>query len=166
MSTTSVARTVISLAVVTASATATWTIAHAPFLASEIAQLIDHMEHGITVHGIVFRIATPVGCQMTGEIALLTEDVIKLESDYQATTREQLLRDLRIPYHLCGVESGVAVASSHTLIDIGVESHVPRQPDIKRASVGVMPRISVGITLQLVATAGQLHVCISLHLKP
>ena len=131
MSTTSVARTVMSLAVVTTSVTATLTIAHASLFASKIAQLIDHMEHGITVHGIVFRIATPVGCQITGEIALLTEDVIELESHYQTTMREQLLRDLRIPYHLCGVESGVAVASSHTLIDIGVESHVPRQPDIE-----------------------------------
>ena len=131
MSTTSVARTVMSLAVVTTSASATGTIAHAPFLASEIAQLIDHMEHGITVHGIVFRIATPVGCQMTGEIALLTEDVIKLESDYQTTMREQLLRDLRIPYHLSGVEICIAVTSSHTLIDIGIESHVPRKPDIE-----------------------------------
>ena len=131
MSTTSVARTVMSLAVVTTSATATLTIAHASLFASKIAQLIDHMEHSITIHGIILRIATPVGCQITGEIALLTEDVIELESHYQTTMREQLLRDLRIPYHLSGVEICIAVASSHTLIDIGIESHVPRKPDIE-----------------------------------
>ena len=131
-----VARTVMSLAVVTTSAaTATLSAADATSLASEVAQLIHDVEHHIAVHCIVLPVAPAVGTQLTGEIALLTKKVIELESCHKTPARQYLLGYLGIPYHFSGVVGGIIVASAHTLVDARVDGHVPRQADIEGASV-------------------------------
>ena len=88
-------------------------------------QAVDKAQHAITVHPVVLVHRTAVGCQRTGDVALLLQDVIHFKANRGIPLKE-CLGDLGVPYQLVAVHAAVAVTAASLVGNVGRERHVPR----------------------------------------
>ena len=60
-------------------------------LSAEHIQAVAHMQHGIAVHTIVFRIASTSGIHPMVEVALLSKQIVEVQGNDQGFTLQERL---------------------------------------------------------------------------
>ena len=112
------------------------------------------MQHGVAVDAVILDVAALRGVDGSAEVALVVENVVKLQHHRQRLALEEALCYLRVPHQLVRVHRLVAVAASAVLVQVGAEAHAPRRVYRERAAIGKLPCVEVGLALQLVARVG------------
>ena len=110
-------------------------------LVSEDVQPIDEMHHAVAVYSIIFVYGTSVCCELTGDVALVLQDVVHLES--QARVLEQSLRKLGVPDQFIPVHVAVCITPSALVSDVGGQRHFPRKGNLQISSI----RVSIGFLI-------------------
>ena len=124
------------------------------------------MKHGIGVDTVVLGIATGVGVDPTLEVALLLEQVVEIECHDEGLALEEGLGDLSVPDEFVGVHRRVVISPTAVFADVGADLEPCRQTQQDLSAVAELPRIEVGIGLQLVACVLVVDVSIECHFQP
>ena len=124
------------------------------------------MQHGVGIDAVVACVASAGGGHPAVVVALLTKEVIEVERYGECLVAEEGLGKLTVPDEFVGVHGGVVVASAAGLPQVGADLKPTRDADKYLASVAELPRIEVGIRLQLVAGVLIGHVAVDGHFQP
>ena len=81
-------------------------------LTAEQVEAIAHVQHGITIDAVVLRIAAPRCAHPSLKVALLSEQVVKVERYDECLALEERLGYLSVPYQFIGVRGRIVVTAS------------------------------------------------------
>lgn len=135
-------------------------------LAIEDVEAVDEVDHAIGVDGVVPRVAAHLCVDGAAHVALLVQDVVELQADGGGVAFEEALGNLGVPYKLVGVHRGVGIATARAHGEVGREGHAPREVEVGIGTVREVPRIHVGVRLQLVARVLIVHAAKDAHVEP
>ena len=135
-------------------------------VAAKDVQSINHMQHGIAVDAVVFRVAALHGINRSAEVALIVQDVVELQRQCEVALFQQTLRQLHVPHQLVGVHGLVVVATTTVLVQVGRQAGSPRSRQVHVDAVGKTPCVQIALFLQLVARVVIVHRSIQLYFQP
>ena len=135
-------------------------------LAAEDVEAVDEVNHAIGVDGVVPRVAAHLCVDGAAHVALLVQDVVELQADGGGVAFEEALGDLGVPYKFVRVHRGVGIATARTHGKVGRKGHAPREVEVGVGAVGEVPRIHVGVRLQLVARVLITYAAEDAYIKP
>ena len=92
---------------------------HALAAAAEDVYAVDGVEHGVAVNTVILGVAALHGVDGAAEVALLVQDVIKLQRHGKGVVLKEALAKLRVPYQLVCVHRSVAITAAAVLMKVG-----------------------------------------------
>ncbi len=95
------------------------------FLAAEQIKLINKVYHAIVVDTVILVDRTDFRCQLTGNIALVMQDIVQLKAQGSGSLKHAL-GDLDVPNQFVAIHTGIPVSSAALIDQIGRKCHAPR----------------------------------------
>ena len=128
---------------------------------SQQIELINEMDHDVTVNGIVPRVRTLRSGDRTPNVTPFAQNIIPLHCDRGSIPFQETLRKFRIPNQFISIHRRIIISSTTALVYVGRETHVPRHIHLHVSPIRKVIRIQIRILLQIVP--GMLVVDVAIH---